>query len=71
VGDDNVAYRHVAKRRLCKQQPLLGNARNIHVRNNRTVFSMWSVPSCYNREIWSLVESRKSEVSHRKVFFHH
>jgi hypothetical protein len=45
-----MAYRPVAKRRLCKQRPLLGNARNIHARNNRsTVFSMWSVPRCYNQ----------------------
>jgi hypothetical protein len=32
----NVVYRPAAKRRLCKQRPLLGNARNIHVRNKRT-----------------------------------
>jgi hypothetical protein len=38
-----------------QQLPLLGNARNIHGRNNRrTVFSVWSVPK-YNREVWSLV----------------
>jgi hypothetical protein len=36
-----VAYRPVAKPRLCKQRPLLGNARN------RTVFSMWFVPIYY------------------------
>jgi hypothetical protein len=48
----NVAYRPVAKRWLCKQQPLLGNARN-----RKTVFSMCSVPRCYNREVWSLVSS--------------
>jgi hypothetical protein len=30
------AYRPVAKRWICKQQPLLGNARYIHVRNSRT-----------------------------------
>jgi hypothetical protein len=35
----NVAYRPGAKRWLCKQQPLLGNARYIHARKNRiTVF---------------------------------
>jgi hypothetical protein len=50
------AYRPVAKWRLCEKRPLLGNACNIHARNNgRTVFSMWSVPRCYNREVWSLV----------------
>jgi hypothetical protein len=54
---NTVAYRPVAKRWLCKQRPLLGNARNIHARNNRrTVFSMWSVPRCYNREVLSLVQ---------------
>jgi hypothetical protein len=42
----------------CKQRPLLGNFRNIHARNNRrTVFCTWSVPRCYNRELWSLVGS--------------
>jgi hypothetical protein len=36
-----VAYRPVAKWRLCKQRPLLCNARNIHARNKRrTVFSL-------------------------------
>jgi hypothetical protein len=36
-----VAYRPVAKQRLYKQRPLLGNARNMHGRNNRrTVFSV-------------------------------
>jgi hypothetical protein len=36
-----VAYRPVAKQRLCKQRPLLGNARNMHARyNRRTVFSV-------------------------------
>jgi hypothetical protein len=36
-----MAYRPVAMWWLCKQQPLLGNARNIHARNNRrTVFSV-------------------------------
>jgi hypothetical protein len=33
---DIVAYRTVAKQWLCKQQPLLGNERNIHTRNNKT-----------------------------------
>jgi hypothetical protein len=34
-----VTYKPVAKRWLCKQRPLLGNARNIHAHNNRrTVF---------------------------------
>jgi hypothetical protein len=33
---DTVAYRPVAKRRLCKNRPLLGNARNIHALNNTT-----------------------------------
>jgi hypothetical protein len=36
-----VMYRQVAKRWLCKQEPLLGNTRNIHSRNNRNVFSMY------------------------------
>jgi hypothetical protein len=60
-----VAYRPVAKRWLCKERPLLrngsinsgrlGNACNIHARNNiRTVFSMWFVPRCL---VWSLVRS--------------
>jgi hypothetical protein len=31
-----VTYRPVAKRGLCKQRPLLVNARNIHARNIRT-----------------------------------
>jgi hypothetical protein len=31
-----VAYRPIVKQWLCKQRPLLGNARNIHARNNRT-----------------------------------
>jgi hypothetical protein len=31
-----VTYRPVAKRWLCKQRPLLGNARNIHSCNNKT-----------------------------------
>jgi hypothetical protein len=31
---------NVVKRLLCKQRPLVGNARNIHARSNRTVFSM-------------------------------
>jgi hypothetical protein len=31
-----VVYRPVAKRRLCKQQPLLANDRNIHARSNKT-----------------------------------
>jgi hypothetical protein len=30
-----VAYKPFAKRRLCKQRPLIGNARNIRVPNNR------------------------------------
>jgi hypothetical protein len=30
-----MSYRPVGKRWLCKQRPLLGNARNIHARNNR------------------------------------
>jgi hypothetical protein len=33
---NNVAYRPVAKPWLCKQRPLLGNACNLHARNNRT-----------------------------------
>jgi hypothetical protein len=37
----SVTYIPVAKRWLCKQRLLLGNARNIHARNNRrTVFSV-------------------------------
>jgi hypothetical protein len=32
-----VAYRPVARRRLCKQGPLLRNARKIEARNNKTV----------------------------------
>jgi hypothetical protein len=52
-----VTYRLVAKRWLCKQRPLLGNARNIHARNNRrAMFCTWSVPRCYNREVRSLVQ---------------
>jgi hypothetical protein len=40
-----VAHKPAAKRRLCKQRLLLGNASNIHARNNRkAVFSMLSVP---------------------------
>jgi hypothetical protein len=31
---NDVAYRPVAKRWLCKQRPLLGNASNIHAHNN-------------------------------------
>jgi hypothetical protein len=31
-----VAYRPVARRWLCKQRPLLGNAHNIHARNIKT-----------------------------------
>jgi hypothetical protein len=34
-----VAYKPVAKRQLCKQWPLLCNARNIHARNNRRTVS--------------------------------
>jgi hypothetical protein len=34
--ESNVAYRHVAKRWLYKQRPLLGNVRNVHSRNSRT-----------------------------------
>jgi hypothetical protein len=30
-----MAYSTVAERRLYKQRPLVGNARNIHARNNR------------------------------------
>jgi hypothetical protein len=30
------AYRLVAKRRLCEQRPLLGNAHNKQANNNRT-----------------------------------
>jgi hypothetical protein len=36
-----VAYRPVAKLWLCKQWPLLGNARNIHTCNNRTM-GLWN-----------------------------
>jgi hypothetical protein len=32
----NVAYRPVTKRWLCKQRPLISNARNMYVRNSRT-----------------------------------
>jgi hypothetical protein len=38
-----VAYTLVAKQWLCKQRPLLGNARN----NRRTVFSMWPAPRSF------------------------
>jgi hypothetical protein len=31
------AYISVAKQCLCEQRPLLGNTRNIHARNNRTI----------------------------------
>jgi hypothetical protein len=34
-----VAYRLVAKRWLCKQRPLLGNARNIHVRTGQRCYA--------------------------------
>jgi hypothetical protein len=38
--------------------PLLrGDSRNIHAYNSRTVFSTWSVPRCFNGEVWSLVSS--------------
>jgi hypothetical protein len=41
-----VAYRPTAKRWTCKQQPLLGNASNIHSRNNRrAVLSEARVPT--------------------------
>jgi hypothetical protein len=33
---NTVVYRPFAKRWLCKQQPLLGNARNVHTCNNKT-----------------------------------
>jgi hypothetical protein len=39
----------------CRQRPLLGHASNVNARNNRIVFSVLSVPRCYNREVWSLV----------------
>jgi hypothetical protein len=48
-----VAYRSVAKPWFCKQWPLLGNARNMQAIIE--LFSVWSVPRCYNREVWSLV----------------
>jgi hypothetical protein len=55
---DTVSYRPVSKRRLCKQRPLLGNARNIHAHNNRrTVFCMWPMPRYSNWKVWSLVSS--------------
>jgi hypothetical protein len=41
----------VAKRLICKQLTLLGNGRDTHARNNRTVFYMWSMPRCYNQEV--------------------
>jgi hypothetical protein len=38
-----LAYRSVVKQWVCKQRPLLVNARNIRSRNNRrTMFFMWS-----------------------------
>jgi hypothetical protein len=40
-----VAYRCDVNQWLCKQQPLLCKAHNIHAHDNRrTVFSMWSAP---------------------------
>jgi hypothetical protein len=33
---DIVAYRPVAKQRLCKERPFLGNARKVHTHNRRT-----------------------------------
>jgi hypothetical protein len=51
----NVAYTPVAKSWLCKQRSLLGNARIMHA--TIELFSMQSVPRCYNRELWSLVSS--------------
>jgi hypothetical protein len=68
----NVAYRHVAKRWLCKPRPFLGN-RLINtfplILNNATVVlqqwkrgtSTWSVPRCYEQgtksvESWVLQE---------------
>jgi hypothetical protein len=35
-----VVFRAVSERQLCKQRPLLGNARTIYARNIRTVFSV-------------------------------
>jgi hypothetical protein len=35
-NNNTVTNRLVAKRRLCKQRPVLGNARNIHAWKNRT-----------------------------------
>jgi hypothetical protein len=47
----------------CKQRLLLDSARNIHTHNNRrTVFCMWSVLRCYNRDVWSLVSWELSSV---------
>jgi hypothetical protein len=58
----SVAYRPVAKRRLCKQRPLFGNGsvntfpllgsgflilQQLHYNNGRAVFFLWSVPRCY------------------------
>jgi hypothetical protein len=41
---------------LWRIDPLLDNARN----NRRTVFSIWSVPRCYNRDVRSSVDSQLS-----------
>jgi hypothetical protein len=37
ICTDSLAYRPVAKQWLCKQWPLLANARNIHAYNNRGI----------------------------------
>jgi hypothetical protein len=65
-----VAYRPVAKQWLCKQRPFLGSGsvntfpllgrrflimQQLDYNNGRTVFSMWSMPRCYNWEVWSVV----------------
>jgi hypothetical protein len=46
-----LAHIPVAKWWLCKQRPLLYNARNTHISNNRrTVVSIWSVPRYYKKK---------------------
>jgi hypothetical protein len=56
-----VAYRPVAKRRLCKQLRLFGNARN----NRITVFSVVSAPRLYSEDPKAAGAVQLSEVVSR------
>jgi hypothetical protein len=61
---DGGIYRAVSEQRLGNHDPFLGNILLIMEQldyQNRTVFSMWSVPRCYSREVWSLVDSSVRE----------